>query len=138
MNRFSVIGRLTADPELRYTKEQKEIANYTLAVKTGAEDTAFIKITSFNKVAKTISEYIHKGDLILVEGAIKNNNYVDKDGKKHFEYVFIGNTAQFLNTTGKHTEKKESAKKVPENGLSDEAFEEFGKKIEIEDNELAF
>lgn len=135
MNRFEMIGRITKEPETRYTSEGKGITTFTLAVNNTKEDVTFVKITTFNSTGELIQKYCHKGDLILVDGIIKNNNYEDKEGKKHFEYVFIGNRVEFLNRTTNDTKKEENAKKEPKNELSDEAFAEFGKKIE---QEIAF
>lgn len=138
MNKFIVVGRLARDSELRYTKDNKEICNFTLAIANSKDDTTFLKVSTFGKVAETVNKYIKKGDLILVEGMIKNNNYTDKDGNKHFEYVFMGNRAEFLSPKGNLPKKEEQAQKEPKNDLSDEAFAEFGKKIEISDDEVAF
>ena len=136
MNKFEVTGRLVKDPEARYTKEGMQITTFTLGIRNGKDDSTFLKITTFGNTAKTIESYTHKGDLILVEGMTKNNNYTDKDGNKHYEYVFIGNRIEFLSTSNKQPEKQESPKKQVENGLDDQAFIDFGNKID--ESELAF
>jgi single-strand DNA-binding protein len=144
MNKFQVIGRYTSDPELRYTKDNKPVANFNIAInngkdKNGNEDTTFIKISVFGATAENIGKYSKKGDLILVEGIIKNNNYEAKDGNKHYEYIFIGNRVEFLSRTTNNTPKEKQAKKEPKNSeLDDKVFEDFGNSIEISDSELAF
>ena len=138
MNKFEVIGRLVKDSELRYTKDSKEICNFTLAINNTKEDKTFLKITTFGKLAKTINEYIHKGDLILVEGMIKNNNYEDDKGNKHYEYTFIGNKAEFLSNKTNYTPKEESVSKESKNELDDQAFIDFGNKISSEESDIAF
>lgn len=144
MNKFQVVGRYTSDPELRYTKDNKPVANFNIAInngkdKNGNEDTTFIKISVFGATAENIGKYSKKGDLILVEGIIKNNNYEDKDGNKRYEYIFIGNRVEFLSRTTNNTSKEKQAKKEPKNSaLDDKVFEDFGNSIEIDDSELAF
>lgn len=144
MNKFQVVGRYTSDPELRYTKDNKPVASFTIAInngkdKNGNEDTTFIKISVFGATAENIGKYSKKGDLILVEGIIKNNNYEDKDGNKRYEYIFIGNRVEFLSRTTNNTPKEKQAEKEPKNSkLDDKVFEDFGNSIEISDSELAF
>ena len=144
MNKFQVIGRYTSDPELRYTKENKAVANFNIAInngkdKNGNEDTTFIKISVFGATAENIGKYSKKGDLILVEGIIKNNNYEDKDGNKRYEYIFIGNRVEFLSRTTNNTSKEKQTEKEPKNSeLDDKVFEDFGNSIEIDDSELSF
>lgn len=135
MNKFEVIGRLVKDSETRYTKEGKSLTTFTLAINNTKDDSTFLKITTFNGTSELVEKYCHKGDLILVEGQIKNNNYEDKDGNKHFEYIFIGNRIEFLSKSNNYIKKEESLNKPVQNGLDDKKFEEFGNKIE---NEVAF
>lgn len=138
MNRIELIGRLTKDPETRYTEEGKGVTTFTLAVNNSKDDTTFIKITTFAGTGELVQKYCKKGNLILVDGMIKNNNYTDKDGNKHFDYVFIGHKLEFLSKSDNNTKEQENAKKGAQNELNDDAFREFGNKIEIEDNEIVF
>ena len=133
MNKIECIGRLTGEPEVRYTKDQKKVVSFTLA-SNNREEATYIKITTFGSTADIIEKHSHKGDLILIDGIIKNNNY-EKDGVKHYEYEFIGNKVEFLSrATTSGERKKETNNNIP----SDEAFIEFGKSIEIQDSEVAF
>jgi single-strand DNA-binding protein len=144
MNKFQVIGRYTTDPELRYTKDNKAVATFKIAInngkdKNGNEDTTFIKISVFGATAENIGKYSKKGDLILVDGMIRNNNYEDKDGNKHYEYIFIGNRVEFLSRVSNNAPKEKQAEKEPKNSeLESKVFEDFGNSIEIDDSELAF
>ena len=138
MNKFEIIGRLTNEPETRFTKEGKGITTFTLAVNNSKDDTTFIKITTFGKVSDLVQKYCHKGDLILVDSMVKNNNYEDKEGNKHFDYIFIGNRIEFLSRADNNIKNDKNAKNSVQNKLDDDEFRKFGEKIEIEDNELAF
>ena len=130
MNNFIITGRLTRDPETRYTKENKAVTTINVAVNNSKDDTTFLPITLFGKTAETVGKYCKKGDLIAVTGMIRNNNWEDKDGNKHYDYQFIGNRIQFL-TTNKEAIKKEEK-------LPDEIFEQFSEKIEYSEDNLPF
>ena len=131
MNKFIITGRLTRNPELRYTNNNIAITELNLAINNRKDDTTFLIIKAFNKTAETCNEYLNKGDLIAVEGNIKNNNYEDETGKMHYITDFIGNKVEFLSTKKKDGTKEE---KQDRNNI----FEEFGKSIEIEEDDLPF
>ena len=131
MNKFIITGRLTRNPELRYTSNNVAITELNLAINNRKDDTTFLMIKVFNKTAETCSEYLNKGDLIAVEGNIKNNNYEDETGKMNYRTDFIGNKVEFLSTKKKDETKEE---KQDRNNI----FEEFGKSIEIEEDDLPF
>ena len=131
MNKFIITGRLTRNPELRYTNNNIAITELNLAINNRKDDTTFLMIKVFNKNAENCTEYLKKGDLIAVEGNIKNNNYEDETGKMHYRTDFIGNKVEFLSTKKKDDTKEE---KQDRNSI----FEEFGKSIEIEDDDLPF
>lgn len=126
-NLYMVIGRLTKDTELRYTKDNKPVCEVNIAIKNDKDDTTFLPITIFGAVAETTNKYCHKGDLISATGMIKNNNYEDKDGNKRYGYSFIANRVTFLST------KKEDKEEVKE------TQEEFNpNEIVITDDDLPF
>ena len=125
-NQFTLIGRLTKNPELKATSTGKSVCEINLAVNNGKDDTSFIQISYWNKLAETINNYCKKGDLLGVQGIIKNYNWKDKNGNKRYDYVFIGNKISFLATTKK--EIKEENKKA-----SIDEFEEFGEQVSIDD-----
>lgn len=125
-NQFNLIGRLTKEPVLKSTSTGKSVCEINLAVNNGKDDTSFIQVSYWNKVAETINNYCKKGDLLGVQGIIKNHNWEDKNGQKHYDYTFIGNKISFLATTKK--EVKEEPKKASIN-----EFEEFGKMVSIDD-----
>lgn len=97
MNRTTTLGRLTKDPELRYTSDQKPVCRFTIAVdrptKAGAERKAdFINMVAFGKRAEFVNQYFKKGVRILVEGSLRNNNYEDRNGVKHYQMeVWVDN-----------------------------------------------
>lgn len=106
-NLFILIGRITKDLELRYTKEGKPVLDLNLAINNAKNDTTFITTTVFGKVAETTKQYCQKGDLIGVSGMIKNHNWEDKNGNKHYDFTFLANKISFLQTKQKEEVKQE-------------------------------
>jgi len=131
-NLFIAVGRITKDLELRYTKDNKAVLDINIALNNDKDDTTFLKVTIWNKIAETTAKYCKKGDLIGVSGLIKNHNWEDEKGK-HYEYNFIGNRVQFLSTKA-----NEINKELKENNTVEinDPFEEFGNQIEVDDNFL--
>lgn len=96
MNKVILLGRLTKEVELIISKSGKSIGKFTLAINNGKDKPAdFIEVTVFGKTAENMVNYTKKGDMISVEGSIKNNNY-EKDGKKVYTYQVLGNVVRFI------------------------------------------
>ena len=122
-NNLILIGRITKDIELRYTPSNKAVAEISLAVNNSKDDTTFIRLTAFDKLAELVSNYCKKGDLIGTQSIIKNHNWEDKNGNKHYEYSFIINKISFLAKANKEVVKKQDNTSV---------FQEFGDSLEID------
>ena len=87
MNKVVLIGRLAADPEIRYTQSSKCVASYRLAVdrafkSDGQPEADFIGCVAWGKNGEFCQKHLHKGMKIAVEGRIQTRNYDDRDGKK--------------------------------------------------------
>ena len=122
-NNLILIGKITKDIELRYTPSNKAVVQISLAVNNGKDDTTFIRLTAFDKLAELVSNYCKKGDLIGTQSIIKNHNWEDKNGNKHYEYSFIINKISFLAKSNKEEAKKQD---------NTDAFSEFGEQIDVE------
>ena len=102
MNNVALIGRLTRDPEVRYTSgTQMAVARFTIAVdrqfKRDGEPTAdFIPIVAFGKTAELCERYISKGRQVAVEGRIQTGSYTNKDGNKVYTTDVVANRVEFL------------------------------------------
>lgn len=132
MNNVLILaGRITQNIELRYTPNNKAVANINLAINNGKDDTTFITVTSFGKIAETVSSYCNKGDMLGVQAMVKNHNWTDKNGNTHYDYSFIANKITFLQTKPK--EQTPQTKKKNDNM---DIFEQFGEQIEINDGFL--
>lgn len=90
MNKVCLIGRLTSDPEVRYTQKSKAlVASFTLAVNRrfaneGEEQADFIRILAWSTKGEFVSKYFKKGQQVAVVGKIQTRNYEDEQGKKHY------------------------------------------------------
>ena len=98
MNLVTLIGRLTKDPEVRYTAStQSAVAKFTLAVDRGGKDKGadFINCTCFGKTAELVEKYVGKGKQIAVNGRIQTGSY-EKDGRKVYTTDVIVEKIEFL------------------------------------------
>lgn len=88
-NRCIFMGRLVADPEFRQTQSGIPVCRFRIAVnrpksKDGNQEADFISCTAWRSTAEFISRYFSKGSMILVEGQLRNNDYTDNNGTKHY------------------------------------------------------
>lgn len=104
LNCFVGIGRLTRDPELRYTPSGRAICKFGLAINrsyrnqegNNVEDTSFINISAWGKQAEHCSQFLKKGRRIAVNGELRSNNWQDREGNKRVSYEITARTVQFL------------------------------------------
>lgn len=103
MNNVILIGRLTRDPDLRYTGEGTAIARFTLAINRPTKDNKadFIQIMAFGKQAENVAAYLKKGNQCAVNGSIRTGSYVNKDGQKVYTTDVYANNVEFLGGRGK-------------------------------------
>lgn len=125
-NRITLIGRLTADPELKHTEGGIPYCNFTVAVDRpmkknpdGSKDDRgadFIDCVAFRGTAETLAQYKKKGDPIVVEGRLEIRSYDDKNGVRRRASRVITERITFLPTNGKRVEEADD----PFASLSDE------------------
>lgn len=101
LNCVIIIGRLTKDPELRYSPAGVAIANFTLAVnrlfaKEGQQQADFIPVVAFNKQAENCANYISKGRLVAIEGRLQVRTYETDDGQRRWVTEVIAHNVRFL------------------------------------------
>ena len=136
-NNFFFIGRLTKNPELRYTSSNKAVAQIDLAVQNGKDDTTFVPITLFEKMAENVCKYCEKGDLIGFQGSVKNHNWEDSKGNKHYDYTFMANRMSFLQTKTNNQQEPKQAENVKKS-TDEQIYADFGDSIEISEDDIAF
>ncbi len=102
MNKVILMGRLTRDPEVRYSQgaSQTAVARFSIAVdrrfkREGEPDADFFNCTAFGKQAEFIERYLHKGTKIVVCGRIQNDNYTNKDGNMVYSVRVMVDEVEF-------------------------------------------
>ena len=115
-NNFIFIGRLTKSPELRYTSSNKAVTQIDLAVQNGKDDVTFVPITLFGNIAENVCKYCEKGDQVGFQGIVKNHNWEDNKGNKHYDYTFMANKMSFLQTK-KIINKSQNKQRMSKNQL---------------------
>ncbi|MCQ2547840.1 MAG: single-stranded DNA-binding protein [Clostridia bacterium] len=98
MNQVSLIGRLTRDPDVRYTSGQMAVARFTIAIDTGYGDnkrTDFPNIVVFGAQAENCEKYLGKGRLVGITGRIQTGSY-DKNGQKVYTTDVVASRVEFL------------------------------------------
>ena len=150
LNKTILIGRLTKDPELKYTSSNKAVLNNTIAVNrpftdaSGERQADFINFIVWNKQAENVKKYLSKGALIAIEGRIQTRNYENKEGNKVYVTEVVADNVTFLESKGS---KSSSSEQTPydfkeddtkTNNVEEDPFADFGDAIEISDDDLPF
>ena len=99
MNSVNVIGRLTADPELRNAGDT-QVCKMRVAVNTGKDEAAFIDVEAWGRSGENCAEYLSKGMQVGITGSIKQDNWNDKDGNKRSKLKVSAFRVDFLGRTG--------------------------------------
>lgn len=111
MNKIELLGRLTKEPEVRYTTKNAPVSNFTLAVdrrvkKENETNTDFFNIRAFGTLADVCNKYLHKGSQIVIIGRIQNRTWDDEQGQKHYTTEIIAEEMYFAG--GNKTENTEA------------------------------
>ncbi|EII2061293.1 single-stranded DNA-binding protein [Listeria monocytogenes] len=159
MNRVVLVGRLTKDPELRYTPAGLAVATFTLAVnraftnQNGEREADFIQCVVWRKPAENVANFLKKGSLAGVDGRIQTRNYEDNDGKRVFVTEVVAETVQFLEPKNNNAEGATSNNYQSETNYSNnnkttpyradssqkkDSFAGEGKPIDINEDDLPF
>ena len=119
MNNIILIGRITKDPELKYTNNGKGNVRFTLAVPRNKDEADFINCVAWEKTAENIAEYFKKGSQIAVQGSIRTGSY-EKDGRTIYttdvwvyKFDFLGSSNQNNNKENRNNYDKEEDDSFP-------------------------
>lgn len=123
MNKVILSGRLTKDPEVRYSQGDKStaVARYTLAVQrtfknsNGEQDADFISCVAFGKQGEFAEKYLKQGTKIIISGRIQTGSYTNKDGAKVYTTDVVIETQEFCEKKGSTTGGNDAAKPVTRN-----------------------
>lgn len=104
-NKMTLMGHLTRDPELRYTPSGTPVATLGMAsnrrFKQGEElkeETLFVDVVLFGKTAETASQYLHKGDCVLIDGRLQQRRWETEAGEKRSKHEIVGGHMTFITT----------------------------------------
>ncbi|WP_274365050.1 single-stranded DNA-binding protein [Paenibacillus thermotolerans] len=159
LNRVILIGRLTKDPELRYTPSGVAVTQFTLAVdrgfsnQQGEKEADFIPIVTWRQLAETVANYMRKGRLCAVEGRIQVRNYDNNEGKRVYVTEVVADNVRFLESANR--DREEGGLREPSGGgfqgggrtgggqrsnnnSSFDPFSDDGKPVDISDDDLPF
>lgn len=102
MNKVILMGRLTRDPEVRYSQgaSQTAVARFSVAVdrrfkRDGEPDADFFNCTCFGKQAEFVERYLHKGTKVVLSGRVQNDNYTNKDGQMVYSVRIMVDEIEF-------------------------------------------
>ena len=100
LNKVILMGRLTRDPEFRQTTSGIPVCRITVAVdrpfrKDQEKQADFINVTCWRNTAEFVSRYFNKGKMIIVEGSLRNNDYTDNNGVKHYSMEVMAENVSF-------------------------------------------
>ncbi|MBC1525458.1 single-stranded DNA-binding protein [Listeria booriae] len=154
MNRVVLVGRLTKDPELRYTPAGDAVATFTLAVNrpyknaNGEQPVDYINIVVWRKAAENAANFLKKGSLAGVDGRVQTRNYEGQDGKRVYVTEVLAESVQFLEPRSSQEAPQQQSNTNQSNhqanqqngrqqGNSD-PFGGTGKPIDISDDDLPF
>ncbi len=161
MNKVFLIGRLTRDPELRYTGSNIPVATFSLAVnrnftnQSGEREADFINIVVWRKQAENVKNYLTQGSQVAIDGRIQTRSYDGNDGQKRYVTEVIADNVEFLGSKNSSTNSNNMSHPstntqeptpydfgpAPEpkgTDVGSNPFADFGSSIEISDDELPF
>lgn len=133
LNRVILIGRLTKDPELRYTPSGVAVTEFTLAVdrpftgQNGEREADFIPVVTWRQLAETCANYLRKGRLTAVEGRIQVRSYDNSEGKRVYVTEVIADNVRFLESSKQDNSKPKG-----------DPFQDDGTPIDYSDANLPF
>ncbi|WP_129596015.1 single-stranded DNA-binding protein [Anaerophilus nitritogenes] len=120
MNQVILIGRLTKDPELRFTAGSgKAVCTFNLAVnRLFAKDNEadFFRIVSWGKTGENAANYLYKGSQVAVQGRLQNNNY-EKDGVKHYSIEVVAERVKFLDSKPKQENPEDGFQEIDDDDI---------------------
>ncbi|HAC1155079.1 TPA_asm: single-stranded DNA-binding protein [Listeria monocytogenes] len=159
MNRVVLVGRLTKDPELRYTPAGVAVATFTLAVnrtftnQQGEREADFINCVVWRKPAENVANFLKKGSMAGVDGRVQTRNYEGNDGKRVYVTEIVAESVQFLDPRNNGLEGSTSnnyrneanysnnSESVPYRADTSQRKDNFaneGKPIDINEDDLPF
>lgn len=140
INKVILVGRITKDPEVKYTTSNIAVSTFTLAVprafsdNSGEKTTDFIQCVVWRKQAENLAKYVKKGALLGVEGRIQTRSY-EVNGERRYITEIVCDSVQFLDT---RTDVENSSYNSPEESSVSDPLFESSKKLNVSEDDLPF
>lgn len=143
INKVILMGRLTKEPEIRYTSSGTAVSNFTVAVDDGYGDnktTSFISCVAWGKSAEFVANYFTKGKMIIVVGRLQTRTWEGQDGRKNYITEVVASEVSFGETKKNSEENAPTAPTapLPYNEGAKNTTDEFTEIMDIDDNDLPF
>ena len=144
MNKIMLIGRLTKDPELRYTQSGTAVASFTLAVdrrfsnQNGEREADFINCVAWNKSAEFVANYFHKGKQMALEGRLQVRSYDGNDGQRRWVTEVVAEQVEFVGSKSDNAGGNNRQDYQNNNNASAGSNLGLGEEIVFDDNDLPF
>jgi len=153
INRTVLVGRLTRDPELRYTQGGTAVASFTVAVNRtftnsqGEREADFINCTIWRKAAENFANLVHKGSLVGIDGRLQTRNYENKQGNRVYVTEVVVDNFSLLESRNANSSDStnDNSNKAPNYNQSNNSktnirdpFADNSKPIDISDDSLPF
>lgn len=145
MNKVILIGRLTADPELRYTPSGTEVSTVTVAVnrmpnQNGEVVADFIRCIVWGKSAENLAKYMSKGRQVAIEGRLQVRSW-EQDGSKRWTTEVVAERVQYLGSKSAEGQNENAANMQRENenaAYAQRSLGDFGTEVSFSDDDLPF
>lgn len=101
-HKLTIVGNLGKDPEMKYTTDGKAVTTFSVAASNRKDETVWFRVSTWEKLAETCNQYLHKGSKVLVEGALKPDaqgnprTYERKDGGWGASFEVVASSVKFL------------------------------------------
>jgi len=152
INRVILVGRLTRDPELRYTPSGVAVTTFSLAVDRqfknaqGEKEADFINVVAWRQTAELCAQYLKKGSQTGVDGRLQTRSYDNKEGKRVYVTEVVAENIQFLSPAGERREGGSGFQAPPAANpnrgygfdRTDDPFANESKTVDISDDDLPF
>ncbi|HZK42883.1 MAG TPA: single-stranded DNA-binding protein [Syntrophomonadaceae bacterium] len=134
LNRVILIGRLTRDPELKYTPNGTAVCNFTLAVnrKFNRDEADFIDIVTWRGLAENCANYLGKGRLAAVEGRLQIRSYENKEGQRRWVTEVVADDVRFLDRASSGT----SSGTTSSSTSNQNEWKDLGREVSLEDIDI--
>lgn len=148
MNKILLVGRLTKDPELRYTQSGIAVASFTLAVnrrftnQNGEREADFINCVSWQKSAEFVANYFKKGQQMALEGRLQVRNYEGNDGQRRWVTEVVAEQIEFVRSRESGSNSGNSTGGNPGGSHNSSgtvnSYEGLGQEVVFSDSDLPF